>query len=675
MLGYLYADIDGAFGRFHDADRDLLGMLASQAAVALDNAQWSQGLEQKVAQRTEELQASNALIEQRAGELAIINSIQQGIAAELDFQAIVDLVGDKLREVFKTGDIGHSLVRSATDLMHYLYEYEHGKRMTTAPAPPSAGGIWQTLVRTRRRWSRTRCRSANAGRGDPGVRCEPVLRRRSRSSAATACWASIVLENYERENAFGESEVRLLTTVAASMGVALENARLFDETQRLLKETEQRNAELAVINSIQEGMAAELDFQAHRRPRRRQAARGVRDRRHGHPLVRPEDQPGALPVRVRARRAAGASAAAAAARRITFPKMARHPAARRRATPCGGRGVGIPRRCPAPTRACRRSTCPSSAATACSADRARELRTRERVRRGRRCACSRTVAASMGVALENARLFDETQRLLKETEQRAAELAVINSIQEGVAAELDFQAIVDLVGDKLREVFHTGDVGIRWYDPAAGLVHYPRTSYERGMGFRAAGRRESVARGQAMVETRKPLVVNNAAERRRSESRRCRAGPGNPSCIFAPILAGDRVLGSIVDVQLRARERLRRGRGTAALDGRREHGRRAGERAPVRRDAAAAQGDRAAQRRARGDQQHPGRAWRPSSTSRASIDLVGDKLREVFGNGDIGIAGTIRRRRSVHYPYDYEHGARSSSRLSAPRRGIGGCTC
>src|SRR5207247_9303747 len=73
---------------------------------------------------------------------------------------------------------------------------------------------------------------------------------------------SIALENYERENAFGEAEIRLLTTVAASMGVALENARLFDETQRLLKETEQRNAELAVINSIDRGLAAELDFQA-----------------------------------------------------------------------------------------------------------------------------------------------------------------------------------------------------------------------------------------------------------------------------------------------------------------------------------------------------------------------------------------------------------------------------
>ena len=72
---------------------------------------------------------------------------------------------------------------------------------------------------------------------------------------------SILLENYEREDAYSKSDVRLLQTVASSMGVALENARLFDETQRLLKETEQRNAELAVINSIQQGLAAELNFQ------------------------------------------------------------------------------------------------------------------------------------------------------------------------------------------------------------------------------------------------------------------------------------------------------------------------------------------------------------------------------------------------------------------------------
>src|SRR5688572_31819173 len=73
---------------------------------------------------------------------------------------------------------------------------------------------------------------------------------------------NIGIDNFEHENAFGESEIRLVTTVAASLGTALENARLFDETQRLLKETEQRAAELAIINSVQEGLASELTMQA-----------------------------------------------------------------------------------------------------------------------------------------------------------------------------------------------------------------------------------------------------------------------------------------------------------------------------------------------------------------------------------------------------------------------------
>ena len=57
------------------------------------------------------------------------------------------------------------------------------------------------------------------------------------------------------------------------------------------------------------------------------------------------------------------------------------------------------------------------------------------------------------MALENARLFDETQRLFKQSEQRAAELAIINSVQQALAAELNMQGIYDAVGDKIREIF------------------------------------------------------------------------------------------------------------------------------------------------------------------------------------------------------------------------------
>jgi hypothetical protein len=54
---------------------------------------------------------------------------------------------------------------------------------------------------------------------------------------------------------FGESDRQLLETLAGSLSVALENARLVHETR-------QRNAELALINSVQEAIAGELEPQA-----------------------------------------------------------------------------------------------------------------------------------------------------------------------------------------------------------------------------------------------------------------------------------------------------------------------------------------------------------------------------------------------------------------------------
>src|SRR5436190_21186904 len=65
----------------------------------------------------------------------------------------------------------------------------------------------------------------------------------------------ISLQNLDRTNAFDENDVRLLTTLAGSLSVALENARLVHETR-------QRNAELALINGVQDAIAGELDQQA-----------------------------------------------------------------------------------------------------------------------------------------------------------------------------------------------------------------------------------------------------------------------------------------------------------------------------------------------------------------------------------------------------------------------------
>src|SRR5262245_42608348 len=60
----------------------------------------------------------------------------------------------------------------------------------------------------------------------------------------------------------------------------------------------------------------------------------------------------------------------------------------------------------------------------------------------------------------------------KSASPESAALAIVDRIQEGMAAGLGFQAIVDLAGDKLREVFTAGEVSIRWHEPRANQIHF-----------------------------------------------------------------------------------------------------------------------------------------------------------------------------------------------------------
>jgi serine phosphatase RsbU (regulator of sigma subunit) len=61
----------------------------------------------------------------------------------------------------------------------------------------------------------------------------------------------VSLQNLDRENAFSPSDIDLLTTLTNSMSASLENARLFNETQRLLGLMEQ---EMAIARQTQQSI-------------------------------------------------------------------------------------------------------------------------------------------------------------------------------------------------------------------------------------------------------------------------------------------------------------------------------------------------------------------------------------------------------------------------------------
>ena len=68
-----------------------------------------------------------------------------------------------------------------------------------------------------------------------------------------------------------------------------------------------------------------------------------------------------------------------------------------------------------------------------------------------------TIAGSLNVALENARLFEETR-------QRAAELSIVNSVGQAFADQLDLDALIERLGDQLRDVFAADIVYVALHD-------------------------------------------------------------------------------------------------------------------------------------------------------------------------------------------------------------------
>jgi signal transduction histidine kinase len=160
-----------------------------------------------------------------------------------------------------------------------------------------------------------------------------------------------------------------------------------------------------------------------------------------------------------------------------------------------------------------------------------------------------SLANQTGIAIENARLFAETQRLLKKTEQRAHELAFINSVQQELASKLDVQSIYDLVGETFRNIFNAQVVMISTYDPQSNTVEH-RYAIERGERVHSPGAHPPGGFRSQIIQTKQPLLLNTRVP---EESARLNQpilpGTGTPrSWLGVPMLLGDQVTG-ILSVQ------------------------------------------------------------------------------------------------------------------------------
>ena len=529
-IGALAVQTYTADERYSQTDVDLMAVVGRYVASALA--------------RVRAVEAAR----ERTAQLTLVNEIGRGLAQQLEFDAIIELVGERVREQFAATSMFIATYDATTGMMSFHYELDEGRRAFTDPIPLGAGLTSEVIRRRAPVRSGTYEDLIALGAISSGVRAEswlgvPIL-------VADQVLGVLALESLE-QNKYDDSTERLLATVASSMGVALNNARLFQETKRLFAAADERAAELAIINEVQQGLAAQIDIQSMydlvgERLRSIFDAQvldiGILDKADGlvhFPYViergvRFPDEPAPLygfrkhvmetrePLLVNERQLELAEAMGQAAvlqgevplSTLWVPLIV------------GGEATGV--------------------ISLQNLDREHAF-TDSDVR------VLRTIASSLSVALENARLFVETNRLLRETNERAAQLAMITTIQQGLAAQIDIQAMCDLVGDRLGELFDAQVFDIGILDREASAFHFPYT-IERGVRF------EDVAtpyRGirKHVMETRRPLVINERAAERAVELGQppVRQGETPKSTLWAPLIVGGEAAG-VVSVQNLDRE-------------------------------------------------------------------------------------------------------------------------
>ncbi len=172
-------------------------------------------------------QHSNHVLSRRTAELATVNRISQQLAGKRNVHALIELVGAEVRDVFNADIAYVALQDRATNTVKFLYQ--HGDTLTDQPMGEGlTGKIIETgkalLLNSDLDRNSEQLGARHIGKPALSYLGVPIL-------VDEHCVGVISVQSTRREGEYQSDNQKLLETIAASVGIALENALLFTEAQ------------------------------------------------------------------------------------------------------------------------------------------------------------------------------------------------------------------------------------------------------------------------------------------------------------------------------------------------------------------------------------------------------------------------------------------------------------
>ena len=201
---------------FTDADITSLQTMADQIATAIENALL---FEQR---------------ERRIKDLSVVTDLQQALASAHDLDAIIRNAYEQVSRVFDTKDFYIATYREGSDEWTLAFQMAHGD-FQPVRTYKLGQGLTGYIIRNRRSLHLANLDANRAFMESQGL---ALIGDEARSwlgvplVTADTIVGVMAIENYEYENLFSVSDVELLSTIALQVANALEANRLFVETRQ-----------------------------------------------------------------------------------------------------------------------------------------------------------------------------------------------------------------------------------------------------------------------------------------------------------------------------------------------------------------------------------------------------------------------------------------------------------
>ncbi len=233
---------------FTPEDIATLQTMADQLANAIENARLFESAQQAYREQ-----------QRRSAELALLNELSQTLTANLDVQQVLEEIYQGVSRLLDTTSFYIALYEADTETVSFPIAIEAGERVTWN-SRRSGQGLTEAVIHSRApvlikeniaQWQEEHGvqaigREALSWLGVPMIVGGQVI-------------GVITVQSYTTPGLFDESARDLLMSIASQAAIAVQNARLFERTRQAFEEQQRRSHEIAVVNELGQTLTATLD--------------------------------------------------------------------------------------------------------------------------------------------------------------------------------------------------------------------------------------------------------------------------------------------------------------------------------------------------------------------------------------------------------------------------------